>query len=68
MRVAAGLDACSIAFPAISTGIYRWPVSSAAEIALTAIAEASKESPGITSVVVVLFDQRTYDVFDAVAR
>src|SRR5882724_10019073 len=29
LRTAAGLDAHSVAFPAISTGIYRWPVESA---------------------------------------
>lgn len=68
MHVAAGLDARSIAFPAISTGIYRWPVTSAAEIALTTIAETANETPGITSVRMVLFDQSTYDEFDAATR
>lgn len=68
MLVAAGLAARSIAFPAISTGIYRWPVASAAEIALTTIAETVKEAPGITSVRMVLCDQSTYDEFDAAAR
>ena len=68
MHVAAGLDARSIAFPAISTGIYRWPAGSAAEIALTTISETARETPGITAVRMVLFDQRTYDVFQAAAR
>jgi O-acetyl-ADP-ribose deacetylase (regulator of RNase III) len=65
LRVAAELDAHSIAFPAISTGIYRWPVESAATIALSTIAETLPETPGITSVRLVLFDQRTYDAFQA---
>ncbi|WP_208115793.1 O-acetyl-ADP-ribose deacetylase [Labedaea rhizosphaerae] len=68
MHVAAGLEARSIAFPAISTGVYRWPVESAAEIALTAITQTTKEMPGIVVVRMVLFDQRTYDVFQSAAR
>ncbi|GAA4023155.1 O-acetyl-ADP-ribose deacetylase [Allokutzneria multivorans] len=65
MLAAAELGACSIAFPAISTGIYRWPVESAAKIALTTLAE---EVPGITSVRLVLFDKKTYDVFSENAQ
>ena len=68
MRLAASLEARSIAFPAISTGIYRWPVESAAKIALDTIAEMRKETPGIASVLMVLFDQRTFDVFETAAR
>lgn len=67
MAVAAELGAGSVAFPAISTGVYGWPVESAAEIALSTIAEAAGRTPGITSVRVVLFDQRAYDVFAAAA-
>ncbi|MEV6874411.1 O-acetyl-ADP-ribose deacetylase [Amycolatopsis sp. NPDC051128] len=40
LKVARELGARTVAFPAISTGIYRWPLESAAEIALTAVAEA----------------------------
>ncbi|MEU5692390.1 O-acetyl-ADP-ribose deacetylase [Actinosynnema sp. NPDC020468] len=68
MRAAADLGARSIAFPAISTGVYRWPVESAARIALTTVADTAKETPGITSVRLVLFDRRTYDVFDTITR
>jgi O-acetyl-ADP-ribose deacetylase (regulator of RNase III) len=72
LRVAAGLDAHSIAFPAISAGVYRWPVDSAATIALTTITATTitgttARTPGITSVRLVLFDQPTYDVFEAAA-
>jgi O-acetyl-ADP-ribose deacetylase (regulator of RNase III) len=38
LDVATELGAKSVAFPAISTGAYRWPVDSAAEIALQAAA------------------------------
>ncbi|ADJ49381.1 hypothetical protein AMES_7556 [Amycolatopsis mediterranei S699] len=40
LRVARDLGARVVAFPAISTGIYRWPFESAAEIALTTVAAA----------------------------
>src|SRR5690349_5779636 len=44
MLVAAELEARSIAFPAISTGIYRWPVRSAAQIAVRTVVETAKET------------------------
>ncbi len=37
LRVAAGLGARTIAFPAISTGAYRWPLPDAARIAVAAV-------------------------------
>lgn len=67
LRVAAGLGVASVAFPAISTGIYRWPVESAARIALTTVTEALEETPGIGLVRFVLFDRRAHDAFAAVA-
>ncbi|WP_280716257.1 O-acetyl-ADP-ribose deacetylase [Kitasatospora sp. MAP5-34] len=40
LRVAVELGARTVAFPAISTGVYGWPSEDAARIALTAVAEA----------------------------
>ena len=40
MRLAHEKGAASIAFPAISTGVYRFPVGRAAEIAVATVAEA----------------------------
>jgi O-acetyl-ADP-ribose deacetylase len=37
LRVAAELGAASVAFPAISTGVYRWPMADAARIAVRAV-------------------------------
>jgi O-acetyl-ADP-ribose deacetylase (regulator of RNase III) len=37
LRVAADLGARTIAFPAISTGAYRWPMADAARIAVAAV-------------------------------
>ncbi|MGE7435630.1 O-acetyl-ADP-ribose deacetylase [Kitasatospora sp. NPDC001175] len=40
LRVAVGLGVRTVAFPAISAGVYGWPLEDAARIALTAVAEA----------------------------
>ncbi|CAL9365167.1 O-acetyl-ADP-ribose deacetylase [Actinosynnema sp. ALI-1.44] len=66
LLVARGLGAASVAFPAISTGIYRWPVEDAARVAVAAVREALVLTPGIASVRFVLFDQRAFDAYAAV--
>ncbi|MFI6095982.1 O-acetyl-ADP-ribose deacetylase [Lentzea sp. NPDC051213] len=58
LRVAAELGATSVAFPAISTGIYRWPVESAAAIARAAVVDAPVEL-----VRFVLFDRVAYEAY-----
>ncbi|MDX3661231.1 O-acetyl-ADP-ribose deacetylase [Streptomyces sp. ID05-26A] len=58
LKAAADLQASTIAFPAISTGIYRWPVEDAARIA-----RAATEDSGLDLIRFVLYDQRTYDAF-----
>jgi O-acetyl-ADP-ribose deacetylase (regulator of RNase III) len=62
MKVAAELGAKSVAFPAISTGIYRWPLESAAEIALATVREVLADSP-VELVRFVLFDDSAYRAF-----
>ena len=59
LRVATELGAETVAFPAISTGVYRWPLDSAARIALRA---ALDHSP-LRTVRFVLFGGDAYDVF-----
>jgi O-acetyl-ADP-ribose deacetylase (regulator of RNase III) len=66
LRVAHERGASSVAFPAISTGIYRWPVEDAARVAVAAVRETLPSVPGITSVRFVLFDQRAFDAFATV--
>jgi O-acetyl-ADP-ribose deacetylase (regulator of RNase III) len=67
LRVATELGARSIAFPAISTGIYRWPIPSAAEIALNTTTTALPDSPNIRTARFVLYDEASYDIFHTVA-
>ena len=45
----------SIAFPAISTGVYRFPADRAADIAVAATAEALAAAPGVSRIVFCCF-------------
>jgi O-acetyl-ADP-ribose deacetylase (regulator of RNase III) len=60
LRVAHELGAESIAFPAISTGAYRWPVEDAARIAARAVHSARLRVPEIH---MVLFDDVAHQAF-----
>ena len=53
----------SISFPAISTGVYGYPVDEAAHLALKTCIEFAGENTGIKLMRHILFDQRTYDIF-----
>ena len=59
------LGARSVAFPAISTGLYRWPMDSAARIALRAVAAADSGGLDLDEVRFVLFGQDALEVFAA---
>jgi O-acetyl-ADP-ribose deacetylase (regulator of RNase III) len=60
LRLARELGADSIAFPAISTGVYRWPLDDAARIAAEAIHGAESRVPEIR---LVLFDDTALAAF-----
>lgn len=62
LRVADGLGARTIAFPAISTGAYGWPLEDAARIAVKAVREADTV---VEEARFVLFDDRAYQAFAA---
>ncbi|MFI5533643.1 O-acetyl-ADP-ribose deacetylase [Kitasatospora sp. NPDC051853] len=63
LRVAAGLGARTVAFPAISTGVYRWPLADAARIAVRAVREAVAEHPEMTEVRFVLFGPEAHEAY-----
>jgi len=63
LAVARRLGARSVAFPAISTGIFGYPLDEAAPIALAAAAQADD-----LEVTFVLFDTRSMDAFRAAAE
>lgn len=62
LRVADELGARTIAFPAVSTGVYRWPMEDAARIAVETVRNAPT---AVEEVRFVLFDDRAYEAFAA---
>lgn len=56
LALAAEAGAKTIAFPAISTGVYRFPIERAARIAVNTVAEALAAEPGITRVIFACFN------------
>jgi len=51
----------TIAFPNISTGIYRFPKELAAAIAVTTVLDFLRESTDITQVIFVCFDEENFE-------
>ncbi|MFD5628745.1 MULTISPECIES: O-acetyl-ADP-ribose deacetylase [unclassified Streptomyces] len=65
LRVADELGARTVAFPAISAGIFGWPMDDAARVAV----ETVEETPtAVEEVRFVLFDERAYEAFSARVR
>lgn len=63
LEVALEHHASTVAFPAISCGVYGYPVPDAARIAMTTTGEFLKAHTGIDLVRFVLFGDRTYQTF-----
>jgi O-acetyl-ADP-ribose deacetylase (regulator of RNase III) len=68
IRIADELQLASIAFPAISTGAYGYPVREASRIAVTAAAEALRKATHVREVRFVLFDSRTFEHYAQAAK
>lgn len=64
LRIADEIGARTVAFPAVSAGIYGWPLEDAARIALRTVGTAQTD---VTEARFVLFGADTYAVFSAVA-
>jgi O-acetyl-ADP-ribose deacetylase (regulator of RNase III) len=52
-------DLASIAFPAISTGVHRFPADRAANIAVAAVAGALAAAPALTRVIFCCFSDES---------
>ncbi|MFJ4718726.1 O-acetyl-ADP-ribose deacetylase [Streptomyces luteogriseus] len=65
LRVAGELGARTVAFPAISTGVYGWPMDDGARIAVETVRAADTT---VEEVRFVLFDERAYEAFAAQLR
>jgi len=68
IRVADELQLASIAFPAISTGAYRYPVDQASLMAVTSAADALRGAAYVREVRFVLFDFDTLEPYANAAR
>ena len=66
IALAAELCCTSVAFPAISTGVYGYPLELAAPVALRATAKALDAQRSAELVRFVLFDPQAYAAFEAV--
>jgi O-acetyl-ADP-ribose deacetylase (regulator of RNase III) len=67
MRIADDLELCSIAFPAISTGIFGYPIEQASWVAIPTVVECLRSAKHLVLVSIVLFDKTTLDAFATAA-
>jgi O-acetyl-ADP-ribose deacetylase (regulator of RNase III) len=66
LEVARDVGARTVAFPAISAGVYGWPMPSAARIAVETVRDAaSADDFGIDVITFVLFGDEAFDAFAA---
>ncbi len=65
LRLADELGARSVAFPAISMGIYGYPGDEGAEVAVRTVAEHLGGETSVELVRFVLFSDETYELFEA---
>jgi len=65
LEVADELGAASVAFPAISCGVYGYPLEEAARVVWRTLAEELPKHPGIKLVRLVQFNQGTYDAYES---
>jgi O-acetyl-ADP-ribose deacetylase (regulator of RNase III) len=63
LRLAAAERLASVAFPAVSAGIYGYPLKEAADIAVGTAAEFLKTPSSVKDVVFVLYNDQTYAAF-----
>jgi O-acetyl-ADP-ribose deacetylase len=63
LKLASELEARSIAFPAISTGIYGFPKQRAAQIAITEVRGYFEGNAAMQQVIFCCFDQETYRTY-----
>ena len=68
MRVADEQGASTVAFPAVSAGVYGWPMDDAARIAVTTVRAALDAGSAVREARFVLFSADAYAAFEEVLR
>jgi len=64
LRLAVDNGISSIAFPAISTGVYHFPLEKATKIAISETKNFLQKNNKIDSVIFVVFDEKTHSVYN----
>ncbi len=64
LDLAAAQGLATLAFPAISCGVYGYPLQLAAEVALSSLAQGLARHAGIESVRMVLFSAKLHELFE----
>jgi O-acetyl-ADP-ribose deacetylase (regulator of RNase III) len=65
LEVAHELGASSVAFPAISTGVYGYPRDAAARIAVSTVRAVMPSTPSVELVRLVAFDPETFERYES---
>ncbi len=68
MKLAQAHRVKTIAFPAISCGVYHFPVERAARIAISTLLDCLKDMPGMEKIHLVCFDPQIYQTYRKVLR
>lgn len=66
LKIALDHDVQSIAFPCISTGIYRFPKDKAADIAYQTVSECLGQMPVIEKVIFCCFSDQDYKIYKSI--
>ena len=65
LQIATDYKLKSIAFPAISCGVYGYPFEQAAQIALTTVMEFQHQNTALEKVIFVCFSQGNYQIYQS---
>lgn len=63
LNLAAQNDVKTIAFPSISTGVYRYPIEEAAKIAVDTVRQVLSEFKGFETVIFCCFSQHALEIY-----
>lgn len=64
LSLAASHNIKTIAFPNISTGVYGYPKTQAADIAITTVKKWLSNNQGVSNVYFVVFDEENYRIYE----
>ncbi|MBD2772284.1 macro domain-containing protein [Iningainema tapete] len=66
MQIAADQEFDTLAFPCISTGIYRYPKANAAEVAVKTCSEQLQKNGRPQRVIFCCYDQENYEIYQRI--